>query len=133
MTGRRSWCAVLSVVACAAIGATAAKAAAYRMTVKTLPEAGAKCISTGSGPLVQGMRVFIWDCSSSLSQILDYDDQKQDLKFGTNCVEVVGRGGAGPDIVAVGKCTGSASQRWTMTAMKDNYQVVSGNGLCLEI
>ena len=133
MRRRRFWCVVLAAIAFAAAIPAAAKAAAYRMTIKSAPQAGEKCVSTATGPFVQGMRVFIWDCSANLAQILDYDDQTQDLKFGANCVEVVGRGGAGPDIIAVGKCTGSASQHWTMTAIKDNYQIVNGNGLCLAI
>jgi hypothetical protein len=132
MKWRRSWSAVLTAIALAAAVPAAARAAAYRMAIKSVPEAGEKCVSTAGGPFVQGMRVFIWDCSPNLSQILDYDDQTQDLKFGTNCIEVVSRGG-GQDIIAVGKCTGSASQHWTMTAAKDNYQVINANGLCLEI
>lgn len=132
MTGRVLWAAIFAISFALALPGVA-QAAAYRMSVKSVPEAGAKCVSTATGPLVQGMRVFIWDCSPNLSQILDYDDQSQELKYGANCVEVIGRGGAGPDIIAVGKCTGSASQHWTMTAVKDNYQIVSANGLCLEI
>jgi hypothetical protein len=132
MMGRHSWCAVLLAAASVAVGPVSAHAGAYRMTVKSVPEAGEKCISTSDGPFVQGMRVFTWDCGASLAQVMDYDDQTQELKFGTNCVEVVGRGG-NQDIIAVGKCTGSASQRWTMTATKDNYQIANANGFCLEI
>jgi hypothetical protein len=128
-----SWLAIgaVSIAAAVAVPVTA-EAAAYRMTIKSIPEAGEKCISTAGGPFVQGMRVFIWDCTAGFAQVLDYDDQTQELKFGANCVEVVGRSG-GQDIIAVGRCTGSPSQRWTMTAVRDNYQIVNANGLCLEI
>jgi hypothetical protein len=126
-----SWVAICAISVAVAVPATA-RAAAYRMTIKSIPEAGEKCISTSGGPFVKGMRAFVWDCTPSLAQILDYDDQTQELKFGANCVEVVGRSG-GQDIIAVAKCTGSPSQRWTITAIKDNYQIVNANGLCLEI
>lgn len=123
---------VLSIAALAATMPAGASAAAYQMTIKSSPVIGEKCVSAAGGPFVQGMRVFIWDCGQNLTQILGYDDQTRELKFGANCVEVMGRGGA-QDVIAVGKCAGSASQRWTMTAAKDNYQILNANGLCLEI
>lgn len=104
------------------------EAAAYKMTVKSPAELGGKCVSTASGPFVPGMRVFIWDCSTAFAQNLDYDDQTQELKFGANCVEIQGQ-----DVIAVGKCNGSAVQHWTMVPSKDNYQIVSATGLCFDI
>jgi hypothetical protein len=132
MRGRCSWFVLFVAIAFAMAVSATARATAYRMTIKSVSEAGEKCISTATGSFVQGMRIFIWDCSQNLPQILDYDDQTQALKFGANCVEVVARGG-GQDIIAVGKCTNSASQHWIMATTKDNYQIVNANGLCLEI
>jgi len=126
MTYRLAW--RLCLFGCMALWPAGAEAAAYRMSVKSPPELGGKCVSTASGPFVQGMRVFIWDCSAAFAQTLDYDDQMQELKFGGNCVEIQGQ-----DVVAVGKCNGSAGQHWTMVPSKDNYQIVNTNGLCINI
>lgn len=49
------------------------EAASYRMLVKTVPQAGDKCVSAPNGPFVEGMRVFLWDCNADLAQTLDYD------------------------------------------------------------
>ena len=132
MKCQRSWSVFLFAVGCVALAPAVVKAAAYRMTVKSPPELGGKCVSTTGEPFVQGMRVFIWDCTAGLAQMLDYDDQTRELKFGANCVEVLSRGDA-QNAIAVGKCNGSAAQHWTMAASKDNYQIVSANGLCANI
>jgi hypothetical protein len=102
MKCHRSRSVFLFAVGCIALVPASVNAAAYRMTVKSLPELGGKCVSTSNGPFVQGMRVFIWDCSANLAQTLDYDDQTQELKFGASCVEVLSRGDA-QDVIAVGK------------------------------
>jgi hypothetical protein len=128
MTYRRAWRLCLLAIGWLALWPASVEAAAYRMSVKSPPELGGKCVSTASGPFVQGMRVFIWDCSAAFVQTLDYDDQMQELKFGGNCVEIQGQ-----DVVAVGKCNGSAGQHWTMVPSKDNYQIVNTNGLCINI
>jgi hypothetical protein len=132
MRGRYSSWVVIFAVSLALAVPTIARAAAYRMSIKSVPEAGEKCVSTAGGSFVQGMRLFIWDCGQNLAQAWDYDDQSRELKVGANCVETIGRGG-GQDVITVGKCGGGASQRWTMTASKDNYQIINANGLCLEI
>src|SRR3954467_15060127 len=116
MKYQRLWGAFLLAVGFMALMPANVEAAAYRMTVKSLPERGDKCVSTAGGPFVPGMRVFIWDCSPAFAQILDYDDQTQELKFGVNCVEVQSQ-----DVIAVGKCNGGATQHWTMVAKQDNY------------
>lgn len=118
----------LLAIGCLAFWPVSVEAAAYRMSVKSPAELGGKCVSTASGAFVPGMRVFIWDCSAAFVQTLDYDDQTQELKFGGNCVEIQGQ-----DVVAVGKCNGSARQHWTMVPSKDNYQIVSASGLCINI
>ena len=119
--------ALFASVAPADLGATV-----YLMNVKTVPEAGNKCVSSPSGPLVEGMRVFIWDCNAPLAQTLTYDDQSQQLKFGANCVQVSGQGVA-KDAISVGTCNGGANQRWGMVASNDVYLIVGINGLCLDI
>ena len=68
----------------------------------------------------------------SLRRILVYDDQTQQLKFGANCVEVLGRGNP-QDAIVVGSCNGTVTQRWSMMATRDVYQIVGVNGLCLDI
>jgi len=126
------WNVVLFAVLWAASAPTGAAAATYRMTVKSVPEAGGKCVSAPNGPFVEGMRVFIWDCNAGLAQTLDYDDQTQQLKFGANCVEVLGQGNV-QDGIGVGTCNRSVNQRWSVIANKENYQIVGVNGLCLDI
>ena len=132
MTRQHPWNIFLFAFGCVVLAPAMVNAAAYRMTIKSLPELGAKCVSTAGGPFVAGMRVFIWDCSAGLAQALDYDDQTQELKLGGNCLEVFGRGDT-QNAIAVGKCNASAAQHWTMAASKDNYQVVSASGLCVTI
>ena len=119
-------------VLCAALIACRVDAANYQMTIKSVPEAGGKCVSTPDGQFVEGMRVFIWDCDAPLAQTLSYDEQTQQLRFGLHCMQVLGQGRAG-DAVAVGTCNGSASQRWSMVSVKDNYQIVGLGNLCLNI
>src|SRR3954467_10670947 len=115
MKCQRFWRVFLFALCCIALLPATVEAAAYRMTVKSPPALGGKCVSTANGPFVQGMRVFIWDCSTAFVQNLDYDDQTQELKFGANCVEVQSQG-----VIGVGKCNGSAVQHWTMAPSKDN-------------
>src|SRR4029077_14152520 len=100
--------------------------------VQSVPEAGGKCVSVPNGSFVEGMRVLLWDCNNMLAQTLVYDDQTQQLKFGANCVEVLGQGRA-QDGIGVGTCNGAMTQRWSMVPNKDNYQIVGVNGLCLDI
>jgi hypothetical protein len=120
----------------AALGAAVAtgdvEAAGYQMNVKSVPEAGGKCVSTPDGQFVEGMRVFIWDCNAPLAQTLSYDDQTQQLKFGVHCVQVLG-GGSPRDAVGVGTCNGGVSQRWSMVPARDNYQIIGIGNLCLNI
>jgi Ricin-type beta-trefoil lectin domain len=117
---------------CAAASLQMAAAATYRMTIKSTPEAGSKCVSSPTGPFVEGMRVFIWDCGPQLAQTLVYDDQTQQLKFGANCVEVLGQGNP-QDAISVGTCNGAVTQRWSMIATRDVYEIIGVNGLCLDI
>jgi hypothetical protein len=123
---------LIFAVFCAAVAPAKLGATTYRMNVKTVPEAGNKCVSAPDGPLVEGMRVFIWDCNAALAQTLTFDDQSQQLKFGANCVQVLGPGAA-QDAISVGTCNGSANQRWGMIANNDIYQIVGMNGLCLDV
>jgi hypothetical protein len=108
------------------------EAATYRMTVKSVPEAGDKCVSVPNEPFVEGMRVLLWDCNNMLAQTLVYDDQTQQLKFGANCIEVLGQGRA-QDAIGVGTCNGAVTQRWSMVPNKDKYQIIGVNNLCLDI
>jgi hypothetical protein len=119
-------------VLCVALIACRVDAANYQMTIKSVPEAGGKCVSTPDGQFVEGMRVFIWDCNAPLAQTLFYDEQTQQLKFGLHCMQVLGQGSP-RDAVAVGTCNGSASQRWSMVSLTDNYQIVGLGNLCLNI
>ena len=123
---------MLFAVLGAAFAPASVEAATYQMTVKSVPEAGGKCVSAPNGQLVEGMRVFIWDCNAPLAKTLVYDDQTQQLKFGANCVEVLGQGN-GRDAIGVGSCNGSVTQRWSMVPNKDNYQIIGVNSLCLDI
>jgi tetratricopeptide (TPR) repeat protein len=107
-------------------------AGSYLMNIKSVPEAGGKCVSTPDGQFSEGMRVFIWDCNAPLAQTLSYDDQAQQLRFGGHCVQALGQGNPHDDI-GVGTCNGSASQRWSMVPVKDNYQIVGAGNLCLNI
>jgi len=111
---------------------TAVSATTYNMTVQSVPEAGGKCVSLPNGPSAEGMRILIWDCNGFLGQTLAYNDQTQELKFGTNCIEVIGNGNA-QDAVGVGTCNGVVAQRWSMVSIKDNYQIIGVNNLCLDI
>jgi uncharacterized membrane protein YgcG len=121
------------VAALYAIGAPSPVAAStYNMTVQSVPEAGSKCVSLPNGPSAEGMRILIWDCNGFLGQTLVYNDQTQELKFGTNCVEVIGNGNA-QDAIGVGTCNGVVTQRWSMASIKDNYQIIGANNLCLDI
>ena len=126
------WTSITLAALCAAAPLQIAAAATYQMTIKSTPEAGSKCVSTPAGPFVEGMRVFIWDCGPQLAQNLVYDDQTQQLKFGANCVEVLGQGNP-QDAIGVGSCNGAVTQRWSMMATRDVYQIVGVNGLCLDI
>jgi len=92
---RRQWIAVPFGVLCAAVVACRADAANYQMTIKSVPEAGGKCVSTADGQFVEGMRVFIWDCDAPLAQTLSYDEQTQQLRFGLHCMQVLGPRQAG--------------------------------------
>jgi Ricin-type beta-trefoil lectin domain len=132
MKFHRAWSIVLFSILCAVVAPNIVAAATYRMNVQSVPEAGGKCISVPNGQFVEGMRVFIWDCNAALAKTLVYDDQSQQLKFGANCVEVLGQGNA-RDAIGVGTCKGSVSQRWSMTPNKDNYQIIGVNSLCLDI
>jgi hypothetical protein len=78
------------------------------------------------------MPVFLWDCNAAQAQTLSYDDQTQELKFGANCVEVLGQGNA-RDAIGVGACNGGDNQHWNMIANKAYYQIVGASGLCLDI
>jgi hypothetical protein len=124
--------AVFFVLLCAAGATRGVEAATYQMNIKSVPEAGGKCLSTPDGQFVEGMRVFIWDCNAPLAQTLSYDDQTQQLKFGVHCMQVLGQGSP-RDAVGVGTCNGSASQRWSMAPVNDNYQIVGPGNLCLNI
>jgi hypothetical protein len=132
MNFRQLWTAMLFGALCATLATRDAEAANYQMNIKSVPEAGSKCVSTPDGQFVEGMRVFIWDCNAPLAQTLSYDDQTQQLKFGVHCVEALGQGNPG-DAVGVGTCNGSASQRWSMVQAKDNYQIIGPGNLCLNI
>lgn len=132
MKFQRQWLAVFVGVLCAAVVTDEANAASYQMNIKSVPEAGNKCLSTPDGQFVEGMRVFIWDCNAPLAQTLSYDDQTQQLKFGVHCVEALGQGNP-RDAVGVGTCNGSAAQRWSMVPVKDSYQIIGPGNLCLNI
>jgi Ricin-type beta-trefoil lectin domain len=123
---------MLFAVLGAAFAPAGVAAATYQMTVKSVPEAGGKCVSAPNGQLVEGMRVFIWDCNAPLAKTLVYDDQTQQLKFGANCLEVLGPGSA-RDVIGIGSCNGNVTQRWSMVPNKDNYQIIGINSLCLDI
>jgi hypothetical protein len=129
---QRQWIALLVGVLYAVNMTREAEAANYQMNIKSMPEAGNKCVSTPDGQFVEGMRVFIWDCNAPLAQTLSYDDQTQQLKFGVHCVQALGPGNP-RDAVAVGTCNGSASQRWSMAPVQDNYQIIGPGNLCLNI
>jgi hypothetical protein len=132
MKFHRQWIAVLFGGLCAAGLTRDLEAASYQMNIKSAPEAASKCVSTPDEQLVEGMRVFIWDCNAPLAQTLSYDDQTKQLKFGLHCVEVLGQGSP-RDAVGVGTCNGSASQRWNMVKIRDEYQIVGAGDLCLNI
>src|ERR1700751_2424560 len=104
---------VLSATLGVAIAPAAGNATTYNMTVQSVPEAGGKCVSVPNGPFVEGMRVLLWDCNNMFAQTLVYDDQTQQLKFGANCVEVLGQGRA-QDAIGIGTCNGAMTQRWSM-------------------
>jgi hypothetical protein len=116
----------------AAVAPARVNAASYNMSIQSVSAAGGKCVSAPNGQFAEGMHVLIWDCNAFLAQNLAYDDQTQELKFGSNCVGVLGEGKA-EDPVGVGKCSGAVTQRWSMIANGDNYQVVGVNSLCLNI
>src|ERR1700736_6158558 len=124
------WTIALFTSLCAT--ASPAGATTYTMSVQSVPAAGSKCVSLPNGPSEQGMRVLIWDCNGFLGQTLVYNDQTQELKFGTNCVGVIGNGNA-QDAVGVGTCSGVVAQRWSMVPVNDNYQIIGVNNLCLDI
>ena len=105
---------ILFAVLGAAIAPASVEAASYQMNVKSVPEAGGKCVSTPDGQFVEGMRVFIWDCNAPLAQTLSYDDQTQQLKFGVHCVEVLGQGNARAMLLESAHATAASSQRWSM-------------------
>jgi hypothetical protein len=126
------WTASLIAGLYAIAAPTPVAATNYNMTVQSVPEAGSKCVSLPNGPSEQGMRILIWDCNGFLGQTLVYNDQTQELKFGTNCVGVIGDGNA-QDAVGVGTCNGVVTQRWSMVPIKDNYQIIGVNNLCLDI
>jgi hypothetical protein len=132
MNFRRLWLATLFGVACATLATRYVEAAIYQMNIKTVPEAGSKCVSTSNGQFVEGMRVFIWDCDAPLAQTLSYDDQSQQLKFGAHCVAMLGQGSL-HDVVGVDTCNGDVSQRWSMASINDNYRIVGAGNLCLNI
>ena len=117
---------------CAAAAPHSAEAASYQMNIKSVPEAGGKCVSTPDGQFVEGMRVFIWDCNAPLAQTVSYDDQTQQLKFGVHCMQTLGQGNP-RDGIGVATCNGSVQQRWSMVPIKDNYQIFGVGNLCLNI
>ncbi len=131
MKFHRVWNVALLAGLCAAAAPTGVKAATYNMTVQSVPAAGGKCVSAPNGQSAEGMRVLIWDCNAFLTQNLVYNDQTQELKFGANCVEIIGQGIA-QDAVGIGTCNGVVNQRWSMVPNGDNYQVIGVNSLCLE-
>jgi hypothetical protein len=132
MKFQRQWIFALVGLLCAVHVTREAKATSYQMNIKSVPEAGNKCVSTADGQFVEGMRIFIWDCNAPLAQTLSYDDQTQQLKFGVHCLETLGQGNP-RDAIGVGTCNGSAFQRWSMVQAKDNYQVIGPGNLCLNI
>jgi len=132
MEVHRIWTVAVLTVLCAVAAPTPAPANTYNMTVQSVPEAGGKCVSAPNGQFAEGMHALLWDCNAFLAQALIYNDQSQELKFGANCVEVLGQGSP-QDAVGVGACNGSVRQRWSMVANGDNYQVIGVNNLCLDI
>jgi hypothetical protein len=132
MTSHHAWKIAFAAGLCAAVWPAGVEAATYNMSIQSVPAAGGKCVSAPTGQFVEGTHVLIWDCNSFMNQNLVYDDQTQELKFGANCVGILGQGSP-EDPVGVGKCTGAVTQRWSMIAHGDSYQVLGANSLCLNI
>lgn len=132
MTIPHAWKAVVCLGLFAAIAPARVDAASYNMSIQSVSAAGGKCVSAPNGQFAEGMHVLVWDCNAFLTQNLSYDDQTQELKFGANCIQVLGQGKA-DDPVGIGKCSGAVTQRWSMIASGDSYQVVGANSLCLNI
>jgi hypothetical protein len=124
----------ITVIAANAGGTTPSAAAGttYRMLIQSPPELGGKCIDIPSARFLVGMRLQMWGCNNSPSQIFLYNEQDQELKIGDKCVETWGRGDA-QDAVGLGDCDGGARQHWKMKASKDFYQIIGINDRCLEL
>jgi hypothetical protein len=112
--------------------AAAAGGATYRMLIQSLPEMNGRCIDVPNRLFAEGMRLQMWDCNNSSAQIFVYDEKSQELKIDRFCVESWG-GGNPQDAVGLGSCDGGAKQHWKIVPIKDHYQIVGVNNLCLDI
>ena len=66
------------------------------------------------------------------AQVFSYEEPSQQIKIGSLCVELWGRGEP-QDAVGLEACGDEANQRWRMVASGNYYQIIGINGLCLEI
>jgi hypothetical protein len=115
-----------------AFTATGVAAASDRMTIRSHPDVGGKCIDVPYAQFSPGMRVQMWTCNGGASQTFSHDDQSQQLQIGGLCVEAWGRGDP-QDGVGLGTCDGKPNQQWRMQASGNYYQIIGTNGLCLEV
>ena len=122
----------LLMIACALLLPTVSGAATYRMVIQGHPDTGGKCVDVPYGEFARGMRIQMWDCTYSGSQIFSYDDDSQELKIGVRCVESWGRGDP-QDAVGLGACTGKPNQRWRVVASGQYYQIIGVNNRCLDL
>lgn len=115
-----------------AFTATGVSAASDRMTIRSHPDVGGKCIDVPYAQFSPGMRVQMWTCNGGASQAFSHNDQSQQLQIGGLCVEAWGRGDP-QDGVGLGTCDGKPNQQWRMQASGNYYQIIGTNGLCLEV
>jgi len=127
---------IVPIIFCAIAAPSGGKADTLRMVVQSLPAVGGRCMNVPADKAADGLRVQMWDCNNSPTQTFVYDDQSRELKLGEKCLESLGAGKAkakAKDPVGISSCNGRDNQKWSIVPSKDVYQIVSANGLCLDI
>ena len=122
---------LLSILA-SAFEPTRGAAASDRMTIRSHPDVGGKCIDVPYGQFSRGMRVQMWPCNGGPAQSFSYKEESKQLQIGGLCVEAWGRGDQ-QDAVGLGACNGKPSQQWRMQPSGNYQQILGINDLCGEL
>jgi hypothetical protein len=104
-----------------------------KLTIQSTPDGGGKCIDVTNGELKAGVRLQMWDCNDTASQIFSFDASAARLSVGSLCVEASGGRGQPGDLLALAPCNGAPSQAWKADPDGNLVKLVGINGLCFDI